>query len=74
MSLANEVRLIEWPWSQICIECLHGRFVDIAEKPSAYLCHYESTDKPETIPLDCPDYLVIQTTKKESDNDISILR
>jgi|TARA_Y100000031_G_C8221309_1_gene386087 hypothetical protein len=69
MSLSKEVRLIIWPWSQICIECPHGQFVDIAKKPSAYLCHYESTDNPDTIPLDCPDYLVIQSTKKELNYD-----
>jgi hypothetical protein len=57
------------------MECPYGQFVDIDEKPSAYLCHYESTEKPEFIPLDCPDYLVIQSTnKKEVEDDISILR
>ena len=68
------VRLIEWPWSQICMECPYGQFVEIADKPSTYLCHFDKPTKPEHIPLDCPDYLVIESTNKEVEDDISILR
>jgi len=53
--LSKKVRLIEWPLSQVCMECHQGQFVDIEDKPSCYICHWDRSLSVELIPSDCPE-------------------
>jgi len=58
----NGELLIDWPESQTCMDCSHGYFVGMDDRPSCYLCHFDNnTDVLETVPLNCPIY---QTTEE----------
>jgi hypothetical protein len=46
------ITIYDWPWSQKCMECKHGEFID-SEKfsSSCYLCHIRCE---ENDGVDCP--------------------
>ena len=46
--------LIEWPWSQVCMECPHGQFVDLDDKPCCYICRWDRSVGVKSVPRDCP--------------------
>lgn len=54
MNPPKSVPLIECPLSQTCMDCLPGQFVEIEDKPSCYLCHWDRSDDVLTITQDCP--------------------
>jgi len=47
-------RLIDWPSSQVCMDCPLGQFVDIEGKVTSYLCHWEPSETMDHIPNTCP--------------------
>ena len=52
--LAN-LKLVEWPWSQVCMDCSFGQFVEVEGSSSCYLCHWEKSAGIMNIPTDCPE-------------------
>ena len=52
--IPEKVSLIEWPWSQDCMDCPKGKFVDIEDKPCTYICHWDLFPFVKSIPEDYP--------------------
>jgi len=51
--MLTNLKLVEWPWSQVCIDCSFGQFVEVEGSTSCYLCHWD--DEPIlNIPANCP--------------------
>ncbi len=64
---SSKVSLVEWPWSQTCLDCPHGQFIDIQDKPCSYLCHWDRTEDANCIPHDCPQNITLVNHWKEED-------